>query len=92
LIKKKGFFKNGVDGKIHMECKRVGLVPVEIKVNGQFVPVGPDDYTIEELSFIRLTDKPVEDLGSSSPELPNTGKKKTESRANKPFVSNADDF
>ncbi|MSU55187.1 MAG: hypothetical protein EXS46_01440 [Candidatus Taylorbacteria bacterium] len=37
-----------------IETKAYRTVPVEIKVDGQFIPVGPDDYTAEELRLVRM--------------------------------------
>lgn len=87
IVKKKGFFKNGADGKVNIEFKRIGLVPVEIKVNGEFVPVGSDDYTKEELGMTRRAGLEVEDVGKFS--LPNSavGENEIGSDERKPFVS-----
>ncbi|MCR4311153.1 MAG: hypothetical protein NUV54_01105 [Candidatus Taylorbacteria bacterium] len=90
LVRKKGFFKNGEDGQIHMECKKIGLVPVEIRVNGQVVPVGPDDYSAEELAFIRNSGQSVEDFndGGSQGDVEND----TTPSSGKAFISHPDDF
>jgi hypothetical protein len=96
LIKKKGMFKNGVDGKINIECKRIGLVPVEIKVNGQFVPLSPDDYTQAELNFLRTTPKGVESLDDEQTKQTKQNSapdsKQETNTNNKAFISNADEF
>ena len=100
IIRNKGFH---IGNGQKIEVKVQGHVPVEIKVDGQFVPVGASDYTPEELTVVRLSqdishamkvDQTKIDLepkqsavGSSSPK--NAPDSETTPG---PFVSHPDDF
>lgn len=54
-----------VNKESRVEVEARGTVPVQIKIDGRIVPVGPDDYTSEELNIVRLVEGISKSLGNA---------------------------
>lgn len=68
-----------VDKGSRVEVEARGTVPVQIKIDGQFVPVGHDDYTAEELDLVRLVQGISASMGNT-PDKNNGGSLESEER------------
>jgi hypothetical protein len=92
IVKNKGMLKGDpATGKINLTISTIGLVPVEIKVNDQVVPISPDDYTPAELNIVRNSSEEIKNLDTFSASAVSK-KPVEESTEKKVFVGHADDF
>ncbi|KKW21226.1 MAG: hypothetical protein A2W52_00065 [Candidatus Taylorbacteria bacterium RIFCSPHIGHO2_02_49_25] len=55
-----------IDKESRVEVEARGTVPVAIKIDGQPVPVGPGDYTAEELKLVRMVEGISRSMGNAS--------------------------
>lgn len=60
IAQKKSF---GITDLGEIEVVNVFHVPVQIRVRGQIVPVGPDDYTKRELELVRTSEQISREMG-----------------------------
>jgi hypothetical protein len=92
IVKNKGMLKGDpATGKINLTISTIGLVPVEIKINDQVVPISPDDYTSAELNIVRNSSEEIKNLDTFSASAVSK-KPVEESTEKKVFVGHADDF
>jgi hypothetical protein len=63
IARKKGFRVTDLGD---IEVVNAFHVPVQIKVNGQIVPVGPDDYTKRELELVRTSEQISKEMSGIS--------------------------